>query len=110
MSDMQWRRSNGETGQYSGRLVDLGYGIPRELPDHGIRRALFDLAFGWVSGFPFWDVLVFSARSLFPQRVQGALVTVEPSEMREPQHGEIVLVADMTDVPAWIAEAKGGID
>jgi hypothetical protein len=66
---MQWRRADGSFAEYSGPLDDLGYGIPRN-PETGwgIRRALFDLAFGYVSGFPILDVIAFSARSLFPPR------------------------------------------
>lgn len=69
---MQWRRADGSTGQYIGPLDDLGYGIPRNPPTSwGPRQALFDLAFGYVSGFPITDVLVFSARSLLPPRRRG---------------------------------------
>jgi hypothetical protein len=68
MSDMTWRKADGSTGEYSGPLMDLGHGIPRPMRDHGARRAVFDLAFGYVSGFPVRDVLAFSFRSLFPQR------------------------------------------
>lgn len=66
--DMQWRRANGTTGTYTGPLLDLGHGIPRDLPGWGIRRALFDIAFGYVSGFPIRDILAFSLRSVLPSR------------------------------------------
>lgn len=67
--DMQWKRADGTIGTYTGPLDDLGYGIPRNpRTQWGIRRAIFDLAFGYVSGFPIRDVLAFSARSLLPPR------------------------------------------
>ena len=67
--DMQWRRADGTFAEYTGPLDDLGYGIPRNpRKTWGIRRALFDLAFGYVSGFPILDVLAFAARSLLPPR------------------------------------------
>lgn len=67
--DMQWRRADGTIAEYTGPLDDLGYGIPRNpRTAWGIRRALFDLAYGYVSGFPILDVLAFSARSLLPPR------------------------------------------
>lgn len=65
---MQWRRRDGSTGTYSGELLDLGYGIPRKRGFWGVRAALFDLAFGYVSGFPVRDILPFAARSLLPSR------------------------------------------
>lgn len=65
--EMQWRRADGTFAEYAGILDDLGYGIPRNpSTEWGIRRALFDLAFGYVSGFPIRDVLAFSLRSLLP--------------------------------------------
>jgi hypothetical protein len=67
-SDMQWRRADGSTGEYFGPLFELGQGIPRNLPDHGFRRALFDLALGYVSGFPVRDIIPFAFRSLWPQK------------------------------------------
>lgn len=82
MSDMQWRKANGQTGTYTGPTVELGKAIPRNTPPFGIRRALFDFAFGYVNGFPLWDVLVFSARSLFPSRALKA--TVEYTDQSEP--------------------------
>lgn len=67
--DMQWRRADGSFAEYTGPLDDLGYGIPRNPHTQwGIRRALFDLAYGYVSGFPILDVLTFAARSLLPPR------------------------------------------
>lgn len=67
--DMQWRKADGTFAEYTGPLDDLGYGIPRNpRTSWGIRRAVFDLAYGYVSGFPILDVLTFSARSLFPRR------------------------------------------
>lgn len=69
VGDMQWRKADGSTGEYHGLLHDLGYGIPRNpRTSWGLRRAVFDLAFGYVSGFPMWDIIVFSTRSLFPPR------------------------------------------
>lgn len=65
-ADMTWRRANGSTGEYHGELIELGMGIPRRIPPHGIRRVLYDLAFGYVSGFPVRDIIPFALRSLFP--------------------------------------------
>lgn len=81
MSDMQWRKAGGETGHYNGPLFNLGHGIPRQLPEHGPRRAIFDLAFGYVSGFPVRDIIPFSIRSLFPQQPQ-------PAQMQEVAEDE----------------------
>ena len=75
---MQWRKADGTMGTYTGPLIYLGRGIPRPMGDHGIRRALFDLAFGYVSGFPVRDILPFAARSLFPQRA----ATIEAAELQ----------------------------
>ena len=67
--DMQWRRRDGSVGTYRGPLYPLGYGIPRARhKSWGVQRALFDLAFGYTSGFPVRDILPFAARSLFPRR------------------------------------------
>lgn len=74
MSEMQWKRWNGATGVYDGPTVDLGTAIPRRLPDFGFRRAVFDLAFGYVNGFPLLDVIAYSMRSLFPTQTREALV------------------------------------
>ena len=67
-ADMTWRRADGTFGEYRGELIELGMGIPRPMGAHGIRRAAFDLAFGYTSGFPLRDILPFAARSLFPRR------------------------------------------
>lgn len=69
---MQWRKRDGSTGEYVGPLIELGQGIPRPMRDHGLRRAIFDLAFGYVSGFPLRDILPFAFRSLFPQPIYSA--------------------------------------
>ena len=131
MSDMQWRKRDGTTGTYAGPLVDLGQGIPRQMRAHGFRRAVFDLAFGYVSGFPLRDILAFSVRSLLPQRDIPTLeaVEVEPStvvgtawiecpscgeylpavvtaevvdEAGDGQHAELVCTPDMTDIHAHV--------
>lgn len=65
---MQWRRWHGDTATYTGTLLDLGWGIPRKRGAWGLRAALFDLAFGYVSGFPLRDILPFATRSLLPRR------------------------------------------
>lgn len=66
---MTCSRADGTFAEYTGPLDDLGYGIPRNpRTTWGIRRALFDLAYGYVSGFPILDVLVFAARALLPPR------------------------------------------
>lgn len=77
IGDMQWRRADGTTGTYHGPLKSLGQGIPRKMGPHGFRRALFDLAFGYTSGFPVRDIIPFALRSLFPQRVATAYVQTE---------------------------------
>ncbi|WP_138945260.1 hypothetical protein [Plantibacter sp. M259] len=79
-ADMQWRKANGQTGRYTGPLMDLGRGIPRKMRDHGVRRAIFDLAYGYVSGFPMRDIIVFAGRSLFPAPVLTATVEGEEHE------------------------------
>jgi hypothetical protein len=56
---VSWRRADGTTGEYTGPLQELGHGIPRRDTGPGIRRALFDLAFGYVSGFPVRDILAY---------------------------------------------------
>lgn len=66
--EMSWRRADGSFAEYVGPLDDLGYGIPRNpRSSWGLRRALFDLAYGYVSGFPVRDVVAFSLRSLLPR-------------------------------------------
>jgi len=62
---VQWRRADGTTGEYEGHVRDLGHGIPRRDSGPGVRRAVFDLAFGYVSGFPVRDILAFVLRSSF---------------------------------------------
>lgn len=79
MADMQWRKANGKDGTYTGPLVNLGHGIPRKLGDFGMRRAIYDLAFGYVSGFPVRDIIPFAARSLFPTRVKALEPVAEDS-------------------------------
>jgi len=71
---MQWRKADGSTGRYSGPLQSLGHGIPRPMRDWGVRRAVFDFCFGYVSGFPLRDILAYSLRSLFPQKTLYAEV------------------------------------
>lgn len=70
--DVQWRRADGTTGTYHGPLRSLGVGIPRPMRDHGFRRAVFDLAYGYTSGFPVRDIIPFAACSLFRQRIATA--------------------------------------
>ena len=68
-SDMQWVGFGGKTKEYRGLLYELGQGVPRKVPGWGIRRAIFDLAFGYVSGFPVRDILYFVfTRSLWPRK------------------------------------------
>jgi hypothetical protein len=71
---MQWRKADGTMRVYEGPLLNLGRGIPRPMRDHGVRRALFDFAYGYASGFPVRDVLAFSFRSLWPSRPMDAIV------------------------------------
>lgn len=78
--DMQWRRADGTMGTYHGPLKSLGHGIPRPMRDHGFRRALFDLAYGYTSGFPVRDILPFALRSLFRQRLNSAYTVMGPAE------------------------------
>jgi hypothetical protein len=91
---MQWRRRNGTTGHYTGPLVDLGLGIPRRMRDHGIRRALYDLAFGYVSGFPVRDILPFALRSLFPQRTIPVAEVIMLDAVVDFDAGFVVLQCD----------------
>jgi hypothetical protein len=49
--------------------------------DHGIRRALYDVAFGYVSGFPITDILTFSAQALIPHR---QIPTVQAERVASP--------------------------
>lgn len=84
MTDMQWRKLNGDTGTYTGPLVNLGHGIPRQMGAHGFRRAVYDIAFGYVSGFPVRDIIPFALRSLFPQRALEAEVAY--AEKVDPSH------------------------
>lgn len=76
--EMRWKKPNGETAIYHGTLHDLGYGIPRHLPrDWGIKRATYDFALGYASGFPLGHVLAFSMRRLLPRKSKG-MVWVKP--------------------------------
>lgn len=43
----------------------------------GLRRALFDLAFGYVSGFPVRDIVPFVLLSLLPRSAREAATDVE---------------------------------
>lgn len=103
-SDMQWRRTNGSIGHYSGPLIDLGHGIPRRIPSYGIRAALFDLAFGYVSGFPVRDILTFSARSLFPQAGRVAFVEIDPEDAR-PTNLTAVISVDLAEYDQAIIDS-----
>jgi hypothetical protein len=54
----------GKTGQLSAD-INLGYGHSRNVPAHGIRRAIWDSAFGYVNGFPLSAILYYAlTRSL----------------------------------------------
>lgn len=88
-ADMTWRRADGTLGEYHGELIELGMGIPRRKGPHGIRRAVFDLAFGYVSGFPVRDIIPFAARSLFPGRghVHARAEDVRPITCEVPPPG-----------------------
>jgi hypothetical protein len=80
--EMHWRRADGSMGEYAGPLRDLGHGIPR--PDHGpgIRRALFDFTFGYVSGFPVRDIVAYVIRSSFRD---GPILDAVAEEQECPQ-------------------------
>lgn len=134
MSEMQWRKANGETGTYTGPLIHLGSGIPRRMGDHGVRRALYDLAFGYVSGFPIRDIIPFAIRSLWPSPVQSIEVVDDPgvtvgtayvecpvcndlmpatvtAEIREDSESEEMRLActpDMTDIHAHMWSHENG--
>lgn len=97
-ADMTWRRADGSIGEYRGELIELGMGIPRNLGAHGIRRALFDLAFGYVSGFPVRDILPFAVRSLFPSRV----MTVHAAD--------VYPITCEVPPPGWWCSRTGGHD
>jgi len=67
--EMQWVGLGGKTAKYHGPLFELGEGVPRNVPDQGVRRAIFDACFGYVSGFPVRDIAYFVVtRSLWRQR------------------------------------------
>lgn len=112
MSDMQWRRSNGSTGTYQGPLVDLGHGIPRRMGEHGFRRAIYDLAFGYVSGFPIRDILTFSMRALFPQPVLSVEMQTEEASAEDIYVGTIhLLCPECGDLmPARVSASIGNPD
>jgi hypothetical protein len=94
--DMTWRRADGTMGEYHGDLIELGLGIPRNTRSWGIRRALFDLAFGYVSGFPVRDIIPFSLRSLFPSRPIPA--------------AEVTEITCDVPPPGWWCSRTGGHD
>ncbi|MCU1418689.1 MAG: hypothetical protein JWP32_2863 [Schumannella sp.] len=48
--------------------VDFGYGIHRRVPAYGIRRAIFDAAFGYVNGFPARAILYYVITRDFSER------------------------------------------
>jgi len=94
--EMYWRRADGSQGEYVGPLRDLGHGIPR--PDHGpgIRRALFDLAFGYVSGFPVRDILAYVLRSSFRE---GPVLEATAEEVAD----------DAQDARGGAVSGRGGV-
>ena len=74
--EVAWRRADGTTGKYTGPIRELGQGIPRGDSGPGIRRALFDLAFGYVSGFPVRDILAY----VFPGSFRAAPILEAAAE------------------------------
>ena len=98
-ADMTWRRADGTMGEYHGELVELGMGIPRRKGAFGIRRAMFDLAFGYVSGFPVRDIIPFAVRSLFPGR-RRVHVTAD----------EVQLITCEVPPPGWWCSRDEGHD
>ena len=80
MGEVTWRRANGTTGVYKGEVWELGVGIPRHLPEWGLRRALSDLAYGYTSGFPLRDIIPYCLRALFPPSGRIPTVHAEPIE------------------------------
>lgn len=97
-ADMTWRRADGGIGEYRGEMVELGMGIPRRKGSYGIRRAVFDLAFGYVSGFPVRDIIPFAIRSLFPgRRRMHVAVEAHPITCEVPP-------------PGWWCSRDGGHD
>ncbi|WP_193596085.1 hypothetical protein [Microbacterium sp. YJN-G] len=98
-ADMTWRRADGTMGEYRGELVELGMGIPRRKGAFGIRRAAFDLAFGYVSGFPVRDIIPFAVRSLFPGR-RHVYVTAD----------EVQPITCEVPPPGWWCSRDGGHD
>lgn len=97
-ADMTWRRADGSTGEYHGETIELGVGIPRPMGTHGIRRALFDLAFGYASGIPVRDVVPFALRSLFPQKHATATAS------------ELTPITCHVPPPGWWCSRDGGHD
>lgn len=68
---MQWRGPRGESVWYEGPMFDLGYGIKGRHQDRGIRGLVWDLAFGYVSGFPVSHILHYALTHVFrPKAVE----------------------------------------
>lgn len=80
--EVSWRSAAGRTRTYRGPVIDLGVGIPRRAHHRswGIRRAVFDAAFGYVSGFPVRDIIPYAIRALFPTRILDAPVAFTPED------------------------------
>lgn len=85
---MHWIGPDGAGRVYRGVLSDLGFAIPRQMPEHGPRRFLSDLALGYASGFPGWHVLVYSFRSAFMPRAEARRVARVSEEVRSESRPE----------------------
>ncbi len=69
--------------------MDLGRGVWRT-PDYGIRRALWDAAFGYVSGFRKRDILYYVLTRSLSSRVEARVIAAEQARTRgaEPREGD----------------------
>lgn len=95
---MQWRGWGDRPREYTGDLRYLGWGVPRPRAERGTwRRIVWDLAFGYVSGFPkrdiVWYVWKVSIRRP-PARPLAAIVTEIDAADVDPAD-----VLDFDDLP-----------
>lgn len=86
---MRWARRDGTVGSYIGPVRDLGEGIPRPRSTrpliYRMQRALWHLAFGYVSGFPILDVVAFTVRGFWgidtPMGAPAVVVELTDAEL-----------------------------
>jgi hypothetical protein len=63
--------------------IELGFGSLRGLPQHGIRRALWDAACGYVNGFKLSAIIYFVLTRSLNHRVMVWAMTREGFEFRD---------------------------